>query len=116
MRYESNESIKGNYKKLCKCGCGEEIWHFNKCHRITMYKHGHHGKFDRKVIECGCGCGEKITIVTNTKSLQYNRRFKSGHNSRMPEHHPNWKGGRIINSQGYVLIYNPNHPFANRDG
>lgn len=24
--------------------------------------------------------------------------------------HPMWKGGRTINSQGYVLVYSPNHP------
>jgi len=28
----------------------------------------------------------------------------------------NWKGGRIFNTQGYVLIMNPRHPFATRDG
>ena len=26
--------------------------------------------------------------------------------------HPNWKGGRVI-QDGYVLIYNPHHPFKN---
>ena len=27
-----------------------------------------------------------------------------------------WKGGRTISSYGYVLIYSPDHPFANGDG
>jgi flagellar basal body rod protein FlgC len=27
-----------------------------------------------------------------------------------------WKGGRCINTQGYVLIYRPSHPFANGRG
>jgi len=28
----------------------------------------------------------------------------------------NWKGGRKINSQGYVLIYSPNHPNKDQQG
>lgn len=28
------------------------------------------------------------------------------------EKHPMWKGGRLIHSNGYVLIYNPTHPHA----
>ena len=26
------------------------------------------------------------------------------------KNHPNWKGGRIIDDRGYVLIFKPNHP------
>lgn len=26
-----------------------------------------------------------------------------------------WKGGRCIDSRGYILIYQPNHPFPNAD-
>ena len=28
---------------------------------------------------------------------------------------PRWKGGRRKRSDGYVLVYQPNHPFANRN-
>jgi hypothetical protein len=27
-----------------------------------------------------------------------------------------WNGGRRINHQGYVLVYCPNHPYADRQG
>ena len=30
--------------------------------------------------------------------------------------HPRWKGGRIINSRGYVLIWKPDHPFCGARG
>lgn len=30
--------------------------------------------------------------------------------------HPQWKGGRKYNGQGYVLIYKPEHPFAVEHG
>lgn len=32
---------------------------------------------------------------------------------RIGKNHPNWKGGRII-KDGYIYIYQPNHPFRNR--
>ena len=34
--------------------------------------------------------------------------FKGGN----PLEHPKWKGGRIKDKYGYVLIYNPDHPLA----
>jgi len=30
--------------------------------------------------------------------------------------HPNWKGGRAIDKDGYILIYKPEHPFCNCHG
>ena len=29
--------------------------------------------------------------------------------------HPRWKGGKHINTQGYILIYTPNHPFCDKN-
>ena len=26
------------------------------------------------------------------------------------EHHPGWKGGRLVNKDGYIAVYSPNHP------
>jgi hypothetical protein len=60
------------------------------------------------LIDCACGCGEKIhSINTNGKQA----RFKAHHNISSFDVAPHWKGGRVINSSGYVLIYSPNHHF-----
>lgn len=32
------------------------------------------------------------------------------------ENHPQWKGGRTINSYGYILIKQPDHPYADNRG
>jgi hypothetical protein len=32
------------------------------------------------------------------------------------QHGPNWQGGRILSSQGYVYVYLPDHPRANAKG
>ena len=30
------------------------------------------------------------------------------------EKHPRWRGGKIRNSQGYVFVFNPDHPYAHK--
>lgn len=49
--------------------------------------------------------GERTSPATEFKKGQF-----SGNK------HPKWKGGRLVNTQGYVLIYNPDHPFADHHG
>lgn len=34
----------------------------------------------------------------------------SNHEKMKGSGHWNWRGGKVLNSQGYVLIYSPNHP------
>jgi hypothetical protein len=36
--------------------------------------------------------------------------------SQYGENNPNWNGGKTLNKEGYVLIWNPNHPYANSRG
>lgn len=54
---------------------------------------------------CSYGCGGKYRYE-NDRSIQV--AFKHDYNG---SNHPQWKGGRTINTQGYVLIYSPNHPY-----
>jgi HNH endonuclease len=66
------------------------------------------------LIPCGCGCGELIKsyYVDPRGTKQYPRRFKHGHHCKR-ENHYMWKGGRYKSSKGYILVYSPNHPYAN---
>ena len=34
------------------------------------------------------------------------------HKNCKGEKHPSWKGGILKSSQGYIIVYNPKHPFA----
>ena len=55
---------------------------------------------------CDCGCGELTTLYRG----KY-RRFISGHNGRGKPKKP-----KKPTSDGYELIYLPNHPFCQSDG
>lgn len=60
---------------------------------------------------CGCGCGELIPKFSKHRGEF--ARFKRGHNNRGENHH-NWKGGRRVHSGGYILVYRPDHPRADK--
>jgi len=63
---------------------------------------------------CACGCGETIRILPehHTRGIP---KFINGHGSRIRNamrgrrgaRNPNYKGGRFINSDGYVCVLNP---------
>ena len=61
-------------------------------------------------VKCECGCGELIPSITKGR---WKARYKLGHND--PEIR-NWKGGRMRNSDGYILVWSPNHPFKGAKG
>jgi hypothetical protein len=44
------------------------------------------------------------------------QKLSESHKGKLGDKASNWKGGRRINSQGYVLIYAPNHPFCDSHG
>jgi hypothetical protein len=71
---------------------------------------------------CECGCGGRTELAKHTsRSLGrfegYPARFIKGHNipPRGDQHH-NWKGGRQLRQDGYVLNRRPDHPNRNSAG
>lgn len=75
---------------------------FSKEHRINLgnslkkrYQFYHHPKKDRPVSE-----------ITRKKIGDANRGEKSGR----------WKGGKVIRKKGYIYIFKPNHPRAEKRG
>jgi HNH endonuclease len=75
---------------------------------------------------CACGCGERTRIASVSKPergeyIGYPQRYKHGHYSRLAlsqrgANHPNWSGGRYLARDGYVLIYRPDSPSAQKSG
>src|SRR5215212_7312026 len=75
-------------------------------------------------ILCACGLCEELIDSYDKQGRE--RRFKNGHNMRCKPLNPglirpgpkhwNWKGGKRINTQGYVMIYAPDHPEADSTG
>ena len=66
------------------------------------------------MIYCECGCKEKIHSINK---MGKPARFKTHHNIHGSKSTGHWsKSGRIINTQGYILIHKPEHPFCTRDG
>lgn len=96
---ECNTNVLCNYRKgLCNtCYC----------------RHQRQLKKERSpLIACACGCGEMIhSIKGNGKTSKYKR-----HHTPKGENHPMWKGGRIYDDDGYVLIWIPNHPHSDNYG
>lgn len=60
-----------------------------------------------------CSCGK--TFTTRKKTQKFCGRT-CWSKSRIGSRAPNWKGGRRLNGNGYVLIYQPTHPVADRHG
>lgn len=126
-------------KHFCRCGCGGAIplkpEHYP---HVPQFLHGHNAKVDpprkpvfRPVLACACGCGE-LTAP--------GKQFRSGHNNRgqkrseatrvklreqkLGERNPNygklgeqsdsWKGGVQRSTNGYLLEYRPDHPYARK--
>ena len=62
-----------------------------------------------QVSLCECGCKQEV---------RFGSKFVKGHNSKLSlvtGKNSQWKGGRIV-IDGYVYIYQPNHPNAMSGG
>ena len=122
---------------LCACGCGEEIDpQPHHKYRPPRYKRDHFaltGLAKRGLrmsarrlpngTPCACGCGTVLSEYSASgapryRTLKDGRFFAKGHGPRGkggPGHHL-WKGGRLYTSRGYVQVYMPDHPDADRRG
>jgi len=125
---------------ICECGCGEEIPVRPKHkYRQPRFIPGHHARvrpasprlgtgykptpeeIPSGICECGCGQPTKIADRTDRKRRWFKGHpvpYALGHRSaqyRGANHHL-WKGGRIVNAQGYVLVHAPDHPAADPKG
>lgn len=78
------------------------------------------------ICECGCGQPTPISNYTWRKTRHfkgYPSPFLRGHmphggwlTGRSGNLHPGWKGGRIVQRNGYVLIRVHDHPYASKQG
>jgi len=71
---------------------------------------------------CQCGCGQKTSIAKQnhtrwgwTKGQPV--KCIRGHRPQnyIGLNNPNWKGGKRLHPDGYVLIWKPDHPRANKN-
>jgi hypothetical protein len=130
---------------LCKCGCGKPVsskpYYFGGEKIFPKYISGHNpsvfseefirhmklppqnitrkNRLDLPVIFCKCGCGNQLSRNA-VRNLRYSskarkRGFIKGHQNRGGNSYL-WKGGRIKNHQGYILIKMPENPFCDANG
>lgn len=67
---------------------------------------------------CHCGCGEKTRIPKRNSTIHnqikgISLKFINGHNSK-GKNNPRWIGGRVQTEHGYVKIWIPEHPKAQK--
>lgn len=115
----------------CKCGCGNSA----KAGREFIYGHWSRTP-EAKAIHlarrkskeepnpsglCQCGCGTPTPIASRSKYSQgygagQHTRFVKGHGQRPLKGPKNaaWRGGRVVMTSGYVLLYAPDHPHASK--
>lgn len=69
---------------------------------------------------CLCDCGVQKEIeagaLKSGKTKSCGCRSKDWHRLHTGSKNPNWKGGRIVDSCGYVLLYRPGHHRAKSNG
>ena len=123
------ENTNTKNKRVCACGqCGEIIDKKDRWGHEHWFKNGHNrkgkSKYNRKeIVVCRCGCGG--TFIRYDSKLR-ERKYIRGHHSRGKESYPNlvrrgdkhhnWKGGRILDKNGYIRIHKPDHHHSTTQG
>jgi hypothetical protein len=91
--------------KVCKtCGKEFEKVYFGKQSNATWSRKIYCSQFCKAHDKCECG---EFKLKSYKHCFECRNKYILGENSHM------WKGGRTINGLGYVIIYQPNHPYAN---
>ena len=88
---------------------------YEKNGRAPMFGRHHTEKTKKKIGKANLGrhhTEETKKKVSDAILLWY----KAHPKTNKGENHPRWKGGRTIDSYGYVLIHAPDHPYANNRG
>lgn len=83
----------------------------NECSRVS---------FDKRRFLCQCDCGniKEVNLIhlTMNKVKSCGCSSHDWHKEHNKDKNPNWKGGKRIESGGYVEIYKPDHPDARVNG
>ncbi|MGD9157184.1 MAG: hypothetical protein PVG39_02135 [Desulfobacteraceae bacterium] len=92
----------------------------NRFGRLVVRSYHHRNERRQAYYLCVCDCGKESIVKEDnlkrgyTKSCGcYRREFNS---LKQREKHHRWKGGRRINSNGYIQIRIPDHHRAHPDG
>jgi len=112
----SYKMTKEHKMKISLANKGQTPWskgnHFSKehKHKIALAHIGQHHSIETKNKLSRYHKGLKLSEECKNKiSNSLKGRFSGNKN-------PRWKGGRKKQSDGYILIYKPNHPFADKKG
>lgn len=68
----------------------------------------------KTVAQIGALLGRNSKAV-NKACKRFGFRMRRRGPKNGPEH-PGWKGGRVVDKAGYILVYNPDHPACNSGG
>ena len=120
VRYVSSYGLRSGKSKSCGCYVKDVVSNLKrkditglKVGKLTVIKRvkdevtGHSNKW-----LCECECGNNVTVATGV--LTRNKQNSCGC-VRKGENSHFWKGGKIKNN-GYVMVYNPEHPNSNPNG
>jgi len=113
MIVEKIEVRKGDYKVICKCD-----W----CEKEFVKKYGDTKKTKHQFCSKECfgkwqskhRAGKNHPTFGKHLSEEWKLNLSKNHRNCKGSNHPMWNGGKCKRS-GYILIYKPEHPFANRD-
>lgn len=102
-------------KHLCLCGCGEAIDIIESHHRNGIPKfikgHNFYGDLNPK-IDADVKIEERSVLWEVLSDEEKERRMSNLKFFQPMEEHPYWKGGRIVDENGYIRVRVLDHPFS----